>query len=89
MSRTGTKVTAENANHRITRNVSHFKRINASFDNNRKETVESDDDSEFEHENVNMDEGGDRENRNIQGPVRARKAPDRYGNPIPSGMLRV
>ncbi len=89
VSRTGTKVTAENANHRITRNVSHFKRINASFDNNRKETVESDDDSEFEHENVNMDEGGDRENRNIQRPVRVRKAPDRYGNPIPSGMLRV
>lgn len=56
-----TKVTAENSKHRITRNVSHFKRINAYV--NRQHYC-SDSESEYEHNNENHYER-DAEHENV------------------------
>ena len=92
INRKGTKVTTENSKHRITRNVSHFKRVNASV-NCQADSSDSDSDAEhgYEHE---QDIEHDPEHANDRGnviirnerPIRTRQAPIRYGNPIPSDL---
>ena len=99
INRKGTKVTAENSKHRITRNVSHFKRVNASV-NRQPDSSDSDSDAEqdvrhqqdienehdIEHEHDHANDRGNVNARNER-PVRTRQAPIRYGNPIPSEVL--
>ena len=92
ISRKGTKVTAENANkHQILRNVSHFKRFVAK---QYRPDVDNDYDNDSykrtqDRSNVHHAEP-DRENQtqNNQRNQRLRRAPDRYGNPIPSKLIR-
>ena len=92
ISRKGTKVTAENANkHQISRNVSHFKRFVAK---QYRPDVDNDYDNDSykrtqDRSNVHHAEP-DRENQtqNNQRNQRLRRAPDRYGNPIPSELIR-
>ena len=87
--RKGTKVTAENSKHRITRNVSHFKRVNADANN---QSYSSDSESEYERDNdnnhelnVEQEDVNNRENVNAHDgrSIRNRQAPIRYGEPIP------
>ena len=87
--RKGTKVTAENLKHRITRNVSHFKRVNADANN---QSYCSDSESEYERDNdnnhelnVEQEDVNNRENVNAHDgrSIRNRQAPIRYGEPIP------
>ena len=74
ISRTGTKITARNnQNYTITRNVSHFKKIEPRS-KNESETSE------------NQSEGKYQQAENIK-PVRVRHSPMRYGNPVPSQLL--
>ena len=91
--RKGTKVTAENAKHRITRNVSHFKRVN-TYVNRQHHCSESD--SEHDSNNGDSQErDAQHEDANNHGninapyerPTRTRQAPVRYGDPIPSDLL--
>ena len=92
ISRKGTKVTAENANkHQILRNVWHFKRFVAK---QYRPDVDNDYDNDSykrtqDRSNVHHAEP-DRENQtqNNQRNQRLRRAPDRYGNPIPSELIR-
>eukprot|EP00794_Sanderia_malayensis_P005113 gene5112-biopygen4171 len=87
--RKGTQVTAENATHQITRNVSHFKKVNIPTTHEI-----SDSDSDTEHEidyehNAEHKHGNNREHDNAGNarPIRARGAPIRFGDPIPSDVL--
>ena len=99
INRKGTKVIAENSKHRITRNVSHLKRVNASV-NRQPDSSDSDSDVEqdvryhLDNENEHdiehgHDHANNRGNVNARNerPVRTRQAPIRYGNPIPSEVL--
>ena len=74
ISRTGTKVTARNKhNYTMTRNVSHFKKIEPR---NKNESETSDNESEGKSKQV--------ESRR---PVRVGRSPVRYGNPMPSQLI--
>ena len=90
VSRKGTKVTAENSKHKITRNVSHFKRVNAHV-NLHPDCSESEDEDECDYNDYvdhNAEHIDNRGNANYTGrPTRNRQAPNRYGNPIPSDIL--
>ena len=90
VSRKGTKVTAENSKHKITRNVSHFKRVNAHV-NLHPDCSESEDEDECDYDDYvdhNAEHIDNRGNANYTGrPTRNLQAPNRYGNPIPSDIL--
>ena len=83
------KVTAENSKHRITRNVSHFKRANADISS---QYHCSDSESEFERDNDNHELNVEQEDVNncesLNAPngrsIRNHQAPICYGEPIPS-----
>ena len=86
------KVTAENSKHRITRNVSHFKRVNVDVNS---QSPCSDSESEYERDNdnnheldVEQEDVNNRENVNNPNgrPIRNRQAPIRYGEPIPPNL---
>ena len=90
--RKGTTITAENANkHRITRNVSHFKK----YINRKDHTYETESDLEDTDRRDKLIEQADQvdepddqerqiENDNQPRETRTRKRPERYGNPIPT-----
>ncbi len=74
----GTKITAENEHHTITRNSSFFKKI----PNRKYEDIDDDDD---EYKIVrNMEKNGDIVRRS----TRIRMPPEHYGNPVDSSAIR-
>ena len=78
----GTRITAENDRHRITRNASFFKSIPKP---NLPEDSDSDTDSDFDYDT----RAKDSENNNqtvSRRSGRNRKAPERYGRAIPSSL---
>ena len=92
--RRGTQVIAENnQKHRVTRNISHFKRIHDAVVHSEESESESEDEilrgdcnreqgnnRDFRHEN----EIGIQENRRSQ---RARRVPERFGDSVPSNII--
>ena len=82
-------MTVENSKHRITRNVSHIKRVNADVNS---QSHCSDSESEYERDNNNnhelyVEQEGVSNRENINGrPIRNHQAPIRYGEPIPSDL---
>ena len=94
MSKKGTRVVAENNNgHRITRNVSHFKKQNTNDSCAEPESSDSDEEEYLTgktHDYVHEEE---QVQRNLEGaqegrPRRQRLPPIRFGNPIPSLVMR-
>ena len=87
--RRGTQVTAENATHQITRNVSHFKKVNISTTQKISDSdSDTDHETDYEH-NAENEYGNNREHGNAGNarPIRSRRAPIRYGDPTPSDVL--
>ena len=99
ISRKGSRVTAKNKHgHYITRNISHFKRFAGDTDFDDSESVDSTiittrREHEDVHEHGHVDHQPDHEvvEENEHEPnrrsVRARKEPERFGNPVPSSLI--
>ena len=98
ISRKGSRVTAKNKHgHYATRNISHFKKFagNTTFDDSESEDNASarthkDNDAVPTHQADQQSDHGDvKENEHVlnRRSDRARKVPERYGNPIPSNLI--
>ncbi len=78
----GTQITAENDEHRTTRNVSHFKKFSPERD------VE--DHSDYECEQSDKKNVQDVENPSPPGnrrSTRTRRQPERFGTSVPSSLI--
>ncbi|XP_065067526.1 uncharacterized protein K02A2.6-like [Rhopilema esculentum] len=93
ISRKGTRVVAENGKgHRITRNVSHFKKFNADKVNLADERSTDSEDEEYRSRTGNND-GKEKEQvqeneAQQERPRRQRRPPVRFGYPIPSQLVK-
>jgi len=87
--RKGTKVTAENAKHRITRNVSHFKRVNRQHHYSESDSEQDSNSGDSQERDAQHEDVNNHGNINApyERPTRTRQAPVRYGDPIPSDLL--
>ena len=90
--RKGTQITAENSQkHRVTRNISHFKRFNNSTVRTDKSEMDSDSDNGVQVEQ-RVQERMESENENTyvgnRRSQRVRRAPERFGEAIPSDIMQ-
>ncbi len=90
--RKGTQITAENSQkHRVTRNISHFKRFNNFSVRTDESEMDSDSDNGVQAEQrvgqERMEDGNENTYAGSRRSQRVRRAPERFGEAIPSDIM--